>query len=236
MDELLSDFNPWEGAFEDRPYVISNFVLSLDGRSSVGGVSSVLGSEVDTELLVGLRTRVDAVMIGGGTMRAERYGRAVPDPVKRERREREGLDADPLMVIVSGMLDLPWDAPLFEDAGAAAVIFTVSDAELPETPASVEAVRFEGELDLAEALRHLRRDRGVRALLCEGGAHLHGALHAVGCVDELFVTLAPKLVGGETPGLVAGLPANVRELELAWLVSEPETGELFARYQVVRAE
>ena len=64
-------------------------------------------------MLVGLRTRVDAVMIGAGTMRAERYGRVVGDPAKRQRREREGLPHDPLVVIVSGGLDLPWDAPLF---------------------------------------------------------------------------------------------------------------------------
>ena len=68
-------------------------------------------------MLVALRTRVDAVMIGAGTMRVERYGRAVSDPAKRQRRERDGLAHDPLMVIVSGRLDLPWEAPVFTEGG-----------------------------------------------------------------------------------------------------------------------
>ena len=84
-------------------------------------------------MLAGLRTRFDAVMIGAGTMRAERYGRLVAEPEKRERRERLGLPHDPLMVIVSGRLDLPWDAPLFTDGGGRVLIFTASEAEPPET-------------------------------------------------------------------------------------------------------
>ena len=79
-------------------------------------------------MLVGLRTRVDAVMIGAGTMRAECYGRVMTDPAKRERREEEGLADDPLMVLVSGRLDLPWEAPLFTEGGGEVLIFTASDA------------------------------------------------------------------------------------------------------------
>ena len=61
-----------------------------------------------------LRTQVDAVMIGAGTMRAECYGRLVPDPELRGLRERaEGLAHDPLAVIVTRTLDLPWECGLF---------------------------------------------------------------------------------------------------------------------------
>ena len=94
-----------------------NFAATVDGRATIGGVSGPIGSDTDTAMLVGLRTRFDAVMIGAGTMRAERYGRLVADPEKRERREQLGLPPEPLMVIVSGRLDLPWDAPLFTDGG-----------------------------------------------------------------------------------------------------------------------
>ena len=104
-----------------------NFALTLDGHSTIDGVSREIGSDRDTELLVCLRTRADAVMIGGGTMRAERYGRVVADPAKREKREELGLAPDPLMVIVSGRLDLPWDAPLFTEGVGRIVIFTASD-------------------------------------------------------------------------------------------------------------
>jgi riboflavin biosynthesis pyrimidine reductase len=183
-------------------------------------------------MLVGLRTKVDAVMIGAGTMRVERYGRPVADPAKRAAREREGLPYDPLMVIVSGRLDLPWDAPLFTEGGGRVLIFTASDAEPPDTDTPVRVVRHEGSVDLGEALRYLRIERGVRALLCEGGPRVHAQLIDAGLVDELFVTHAPKLAGGEGPNLAVGLSERERPLDLAWLLDEG--GELFGRYRTPR--
>ena len=219
------------GAREDRPYVVTNFALTLDGHATIAGRSGKIGSDVDTEMLVGLRTRVDAVMIGAGTMRAERYGRLIGDQAKRDRREREGLPHDPLMVLVSGRLDLPWDAPLFTEGRGSVLIFTHSDAEPPRTATPLRIERHDGAVDLAAALAHLRRKRGVRALLSEGGPRLHAQLIDLGLVDELFVTHAPKLAGGPGPGLVVDLAERVRKLELAWLLHEESTGELFARYR-----
>jgi riboflavin-specific deaminase-like protein len=210
--------------------VITNFALTLDGHATIAGRSGPIGSSTDTAMLVGLRTRVDAVMIGAGTMRAERYGRVIADPAKRERRERQGLAPDPLVVIVSGRLDLPWDAPLFTEGFGRCLICTAAAAEPPATTTPVRVLRQEGGIDLRALLEHLRRERGVRALLCEGGPHLHGQLIGAGLVDELFVTHAPKLAGGEGPGLVAGLAARERPLELAWLLAEGAGGELYARY------
>jgi riboflavin-specific deaminase-like protein len=200
-------------ASEGRPYLVTNFALTLDGRATIGGRSGPIGSETDTALLVGLRKRSEALMIGAGTMRAERYG-AVEDT---------------LIVIVSGRLDLPWDAPLFETAGADVLVCTDADTDPPECAATVEILRHPDGVDLEALLAHLRRDRGIRGLLCEGGPRLHAQLIDGGLVDELFVTHAPKLVGGEGPGLVTGLPAAERPLELAWLLEED--GELFARYR-----
>jgi riboflavin biosynthesis pyrimidine reductase len=153
----------------------------------------------------------------------------------RERREREGLPHDPLMVIVSGRLDLPWDAPLFTEGQGRVLIFTAADVEAPATATAVRTVRHDGAVDLAAALAHLRRERGVRALLCEGGPRLHAQLIDGGLVDELFVTHAPKLAGGSGPGLVVDLPERVRELELASLLHEESSGELFARYRAAAA-
>ncbi|MGH2950437.1 MAG: dihydrofolate reductase family protein [Solirubrobacterales bacterium] len=221
-------------ASEERPYVVSNFVVTLDGRATIAGRSGPIGSEADTAMLVALRTRVDAVMIGAGTMRAERYGRVVSDPAKRERREREGLPHDPLMVLVSGRLDLPWDAPLFTEGGGRVLICTTSEAEPPETASTVEVLRQPDGLDFGAVLSHLRRERGVRALLTEGGPRVHAQLIDLGLIDELFVTHAPKLAGGAGPTLVTGLPELERPLELAWLLHEERTGELFARYRVPR--
>jgi riboflavin-specific deaminase-like protein len=221
-------------AHDERPYLVTNFALTLDGHATISGRSGPIGSATDTAMLVGLRTRVDAVMIGAGTMRAERYGRVVADPAKRERRVADGLEADPLTVIVSGRLDLPWEAPLFADGDGPVLLVTNSDVEPPETTTPVEVLRQEGELDLAAMLAQLRHERGVRALLCEGGPHVHAQLIDADLVDELFVTHAPKLAGGAGPGLVAGLDERTRAVELSWLLAEPPTGELFGRYTVKR--
>jgi riboflavin-specific deaminase-like protein len=217
-------------AHADRPYTVTNFAVTVDGRATISGRSGPIGTDTDTAMLVGLRKRVDALMIGAGTMRAERYGRIFSNAETRGVRERQGLPADPLMVLVSARLDLPWDAPLFTDGGGRVLVFTAASAEPPETATPVRVVRHEGRVDLGEAMRYLRVERGVRGLLCEGGPHLHGQLLAAGLVDELFVTTAPKLAGGDGPGLAAGLPEEVRDLELVSLLADG--AELFHRYRV----
>jgi riboflavin-specific deaminase-like protein len=232
VEEQLGSYEPWLEALEERPLVAMNFVATVDGRATIGGLSGPIGSEADTAMLAGLRTRFDALMIGAGTMRAERYGRPVSSQEKRERRERAGLPHDPLMVIVSGSLDLPWDASLFADGGGRVLVFTGSDAEPPETATPVAVVRHDGAVDLAAALRHLRRERGIRALLSEGGPRLHAEMQALDLVDELFLTTAPKLAGGAAPHILEGELPEVAPLELAWLLEED--GELFARYRRAR--
>jgi riboflavin-specific deaminase-like protein len=233
IEEQVAGLELAELAHDDRPYLITNFALTLDGRATIGGRSGHIGSDTDTAMLVGLRTAVDAVMIGAGTMRAERYGPPVADPRKRERREARGLAADPLMVIV-GSLDLPWEAPLFTEGEGEVVILTGGAEDPPPTATPLAVERSEGKVDLAAALEHLRRERGIRSVLCEGGPGLHAQLIERDLIDELFVTHAPKLAGGEGPGLVSGLPERERGLRLHWLLHEPETGELFARYRVQR--
>jgi riboflavin-specific deaminase-like protein len=228
VERQLDGYRPWEDAAQERPHVAMNFAATLDGRATIEGRSGQIGSATDTAMLVGLRTRFDAVMIGAGTMRAERYGRIVSDPEKRQRRERLGLSADPLMVIVSGRLDLPWDAGLFTEDGRILVFTAAEDEEPPPTEAAVEVVRQPGRVDVAAALRHLRREQGVRALLCEGGPRLHSELWSLGLVDELFLTMAPKLTGAGPSILEGELPAPT-PLALKWLLEE--RGELFGRYR-----
>jgi riboflavin-specific deaminase-like protein len=227
VERQLDGYRPWEEPGEERPHVAVNFAETLDGRATIEGRSGQIGSDTDTAMLVGLRTRFDAVMIGAGTMRAERYGRVVKDQAERERRERLGLPHDPLLVIVSGRLDLPWDAPAFTEGGRV-LVFTAAEEEPPAVAASLRVVRHEGRIDLAEALRYLRRERGIRALLCEGGPRLHSELWAGGLVDELFLTVAPKLTGAG-PSILEGELAAPTPLELAWLLEQE--GELFGRYK-----
>jgi len=229
VEQQLDSYRPWEQAHEERPFVATNFAVTVDGRATIGGKSGPIGSDADTEMLVGLRGRFDAVMIGAGTMRVERYGGIASKQETRERRERLGVHPEPLMVLVSGRLDLPWDAPLFDEGGRV-LIFTASETEPPETAARVDVVRHDDRVDLVAALRHLRREDDVRAVLSEGGPHLHSQLWAAGVVDELFLTTAPRMTGGDAPRILEGRPLpGTTELELAWLLEQD--GELFARYR-----
>lgn len=220
-------------ALPERPYLVLNFATTLDGRAAIGGKSGPIGSATDSEMLQRLRTRVDAVMIGAGTMRAERYGRLVSDPQFRAYRERTGLAHDPLAVIVSNRLELPWDAGLFTDGGGRVVVFTASDQEPPETATPVKVIRHPEGVDLAEALAWLRNDRGIRSVLCEGGPTLHGRLRESGLADELFLTIAPKIAGGEGPRVLEGALVDVDNVELTWLLDSES--ELFARYRGITA-
>lgn len=229
VEQQLEGYRPWEEPREDRPLIAVNFAATVDGRASIGGVSGPIGSATDTAMLAGLRTRFDAVMIGAGTMRAERYGRPVGSEEARERRETDGLAPDPLMVILSGRLDLPWDAPLFTGGAGQVLIFTASEAEPPETETPLRIVRHDGFVDIGQAMRQLREEHGVRALICEGGPGVHGELEGAGLVDDLFLTIAPKLAGGDVPRILEGELPAVAPLRLQWLLEEE--GELFARYR-----
>jgi riboflavin-specific deaminase-like protein len=227
--EQLHELDLQSLAQPERPYLVLNFAATLDGRAAIGGKSGPIGSRTDMEMLQRLRTRADAVMIGAGTMRAERYGRIVSDPNLRAYRERTGLTPDPLAVLVSNRLDLPWDATLFTDGGGSVVVFTASEDEAPETATPVTLVRHPDGVDLGAAMKWLRDEQGIKSVLCEGGPTLHGRLREEGLADELFLTIAPKLAGGEAPRILEGALVDVVELELAWLLESE--GELFARYR-----
>ena len=223
----------------DRPYLALNMISSADGGAAIDGRTRGLGDPTDREIFHGLRTQVDCVMVGAGTARIERYGRIVKDPARRERRRAEGLAPEPLACLVSGGLALPADLPLLEESEARVVVMTRSEGELPDAAASVAYLRApaaaEGRwLELAPLLGRLGDEHGVRSILCEGGPTLNSSLIAEGLVDELFLTLAPKVVGGTPEAtIVSGerLPAPA-ELELVSCLEAD--GSLFLRYRFRR--
>jgi riboflavin-specific deaminase-like protein len=226
------------GGGGERPYTILNMASTADGRASIGGRSGPIGDLADRELFHALRASVDAVMAGAGTVRVERYGRIIPDAAIRRRRAQRGLGEEPLACIVSGRLSLAPDIPLLAEPEARVVVVTPSQSSLPETPAHVDYVRArrDGLLDLPAAMAELRGRFSVGTLLCEGGPHLNGQLLLAGLVDELFLSLSPKLAGGEDATgealrIVAG--AQFREPLALELLGVLESGStLFLRYSV----
>lgn len=231
--EQMASFDPRGAAGEKRPHVYTNFAVTVDGHATIAGRSGEIGTDTDTEVLMALRESADAVLVGAGTMRAERYGRMLPSPERRGRRQERGLAPDPLTVLVTNRLDLPWDAGLFTCGEGEVVVFTASAERVPATATDVEVIRHPDRVDLAAALAHLRAERGIRALLSEGGPHLHGGLLAEGLVDELFITFGAQLAGGTGPRLAEGLEERPMALELRWLLAEDS--ELYARYAVRRS-
>jgi riboflavin-specific deaminase-like protein len=215
----------------DRPYLVLNMVATLDGRIAIDGRSGPIGDEADTELFFGLRTQADAVMVGAGTIRTERYGRIMRKPERREKRAAEGLEPDPLAVIVSARLRVPPDLPLLQDEHSTVAICTASEDVLPPTPAEVHYLRGPAgvDLELRPLLERLRGEFGVRSILCEGGASLNESLVREGLVDELFLCIAPKLAGGPPLTILTGDPLpEPLTAELVWLLEHD--GSLFGRY------
>ena len=129
--------------------------------------------------------------------------------------------------------DVPTEAPIFSVPEARLAVFGPTDLELPQVEAQVEVVRLDpGELTLTTVTRRLRAEFGIRSLLCEGGPTLFNGLLREGLVDEMFLTLAPKLSGGGTePAITSGpeLP-ELQGLQLAWALEQADS--LYLRYRL----
>jgi 5-amino-6-(5-phosphoribosylamino)uracil reductase len=214
-----------------RPYVAVNMVATVDGRATVSGRTAPISSVADRQMFHALRTRVDAVLVGAGTLRTERYGRLVRDPHRREQRAAAGLEPDPLAIVVSGRLDIPADVALLQDPEQRVVIVTASDAVVDGVTADVRYLRS-APVDLGAALALLRAEHGVRSILCEGGPSLNGSLLAAGLIDELFLTTVAKLAGaaGALTIISDGAVGEPLDAQLVWLLAAGS--ELFARYRV----
>jgi riboflavin biosynthesis pyrimidine reductase len=198
---------------DGRPFVALNMIATADGRATIAGRTGPIANRADYELFHALRARADAVMVGAGTVRAEGYG-----PMEQ------------LAVLVSRRVALDPGCGLLRAPGNRVVVVTPSpDAELPPCAASVDYVR---EADMARALGRLRDERGVCAIVCEGGPDLNGTLLPAGLVDELHLVSAPKLAGGTDPLTILAGPALDPPLELTLLALHESGGYLFARYAI----
>ncbi len=228
-EQLATGLRLRELAPEGRPYLGINMVSSLDGKATLDWRTRGLSSDVDRRIFHLLRTQADAVMVGAGTARTERYGRITKSDELRQLRVNEGLVPDAVAVVVSGRLDLPPDLPLLNEPDQRVVIATASDDELPGVRGDVEYARV-GD-DLPRLMAYLHERHAVRSVLCEGGPTLNSHLFAATLVDELFLTLNPKLLGGASAlTIVAG--RELVEPQEPRLVSVAEAeSELFTRWR-----
>ena len=231
-DELASGLRLGDLAPEGRPYLALNMVSTLDGKATIDWRTAGISSDLDRQLFHHLRTQADAVMVGAGTVRTERYGRIAKSDDLRRKREREGLAADPLAVVVSARLNLPADLPLLQQEGQKVVIATGADAVLQGTRAEIEYLRT-GD-DLPVLLARLREGHGVRSIVCEGGPTLNSHLFAARLVDELFLTLSPKVAGGAAALTIVAGGELVEPAEMSLVSLAADDGELFTRWRLRR--
>jgi riboflavin-specific deaminase-like protein len=228
-EELASRLLLRELALPGRPYLGVNMVSSLDGKATLDWRTKGLSTEVDRRLFHHLRTQADAVMVGAGTAREERYGRMTKDDELRQKRANEGLVPDALAVVVSGRLDLPPDLPLLNEPEQRVVIATGSDEEIPGVTGDVEYART-GD-DLPRLLAYLHDQHGVRSVLCEGGPTLNSYLFAANLVDELFLTLNPKILSGASALTIVAGRELVEPLEPGLISVAEHEGELYTRWR-----
>ena len=239
-EDVYTDvFFPYRKA---RPYVLINMISSLDGKVAVSGKAGSLGSFVDRTVMRNLRACADAVMIGAGTLRAEKLTLAIPEDHARARESR-GLRPQPLAVVATVSGDVPLQENLLGSPPDNLLVFAspeTSEEHLVtlSSHASVEIVTEESakpgrRLDLEEALKILKTRYGVNVLLVEGGSALNHALVSSGLADELFLTLAPKVVGGEGPGtltILEGPTLTPHKTQLNLISIHISGEELFLRY------
>jgi riboflavin biosynthesis pyrimidine reductase len=210
---------------EDRPWIYSNFVQSLDGVSSLLGRNFAGGdisqSAEDRWLMDLLRAHADAILTGATTLLVERNARGpgsrgivfrVVDAQFQDLRKTLSLGPD-RNLIVTGKGNLPWrDLKLFDGEQVVPGIVTtqLGAKNLGSLPSHVLlVVAGEGpHVDLPLAMRKLRQDFGIRRLLCEGGPTLYGALARADLVDEKFVTVSPVETGQLVPDDQERLPSE----------------------------
>ena len=228
-EEHVTGLRLSELAPPERPYLGLNMVSSLDGKATLDWRTKGLSSDLDRRVFHLLRSQADAVMVGAGTVRAERYGRITKSDELRQIRVNEGLVPDALAVVVSGRLDLPADLPLLHQPDQKVVIATASEDTIPGVKGEVEYARV-GD-DLPRLMAYLQERHAVRSVLCEGGPTLNSFLFAANLVDELFLTLTAKVLGGAASLTIVAGRELVEPPEPSVVSIAEADGELYTRWR-----
>lgn len=236
IDDLADAYAyPGPAASGRGVWLRANMVSSLDGAAHHEGHSQPLSSEADMRIFGVLRGLADAVVVGAQTVRQEGYGPAREREVFARRRAAAGQGPAPAIAVVSEGLDLDFSDPLFIRPLVPTVLVTGAAAPSDRVEAARDAgaeVVFAGEgaaVDPARLTGALA-ERGLRRLLTEGGPRLLGQLVSGGALDELCLTVAPRVTSGEAPRIVDGPGMRVPvDFRLAGVLEED--GFLFTRYQ-----
>ena len=224
-----------------RPFVTANFAITADGRISTRKLTpSDFSSPRDKRRLLEIRAKCDAVLVGARTLAADTMSMGLPAADLRAAREKRGLPAQPLRVLVSNSGKLSPALRVFAD-GTLVVVF--STTRMPAKTRDALAPKCDLFLhdspgvNLPAALATLRTDYAVKRLVCEGGGTLFRAFVAAGLVDELHLTLCPRVFGGSGAITLTGLAGDFlprsAELRVKEMISVGD--ECFVVATVLRA-
>jgi riboflavin biosynthesis pyrimidine reductase len=236
---------------DSRPYVISNYVQSLDGvvtldsGKSAGGPIS--GHNKHDRVVMGiLRSIADAVIVGAGTLRSVPRHLWTADHIYpeladefRDLRSVLGKPRSPLNVVVTRNGRLDSSFAILNQAEIGALIITTARGakNIPVTNAAIEvaAASEGGDVRPQEILDAVAKVTNGTLFLLEAGPTLLGQFLADGLVDEIFLTVAPQIAGRDDPekrpGLVAGKVFAPDEPLWGTLVSLRRAGShVFLRY------
>ena len=225
----------------DKPYVAINMVSTLDGRVSVDGKASPIGSGADRLIMRNIRCAADAVLVGAGTVRAEEMNLGVPKALS-EKRRANGRGEQPLGVILAGSGGLPFSRKILRSADQGQRIVVIAADSTPEatlleaSALDVGVLRTEdpGLPQPASVLRLLNQRFDTRAVLLEGGPAVNASFLSSGAVEELFLTLSPKIFFSATNPLTLASTAEQQPhstyFDLVSVYASSHEGELYLRY------
>jgi riboflavin-specific deaminase-like protein len=224
-----------------RPRVLINFASSIDGKITLApalrkGAFTMSRHHEDPRRMRQIRSVADAILIGGGNLRADDPDLAID--AKERMRRREAREREPLRMVVTGTGEGIRPSQKMFDAALGGPSFVLHSERMSTEarerlgPVATLVTLGQTAVDIARLLTWAAEERGVRTLLCEGGGILCAQLFAARAVDELFLTMVPRILGGaSTPTLVQGPGFSADDIPDATLGSIDRVGdELFLRY------
>lgn len=204
---------------------------TVDGGSvGADGRSGSISSPVDRAVMAAVRRHCDAIVIGAGTFRAERYRPQQPIRGIQVEREARGLRPAATIVLVSRSLDLPWHEEVFRESLVPPLVVTAQScdtAALETARRHADVVVLPGtRVDMAD-LMELLGERELNRIVCEGGPHLLADIARSGFLDELDLAISPLMAGGGQ--IVLGKPdPSPARLRLVQVITADSF--LFTRY------
>ena len=197
MEMAEADFREADG----RPWVMVNFVTSVDGATTIDGASTRLGDDEDTAVFQALRAVPDVILVGASTVIVEDYRPVTLDEDRRRWRTEQGMSPVPKLAIVSGTMSLDVDQRVFSDSDYKPLVITGPNANPGRLALLGDAADVAILLEMTPPAI-LERLAPAKVVLLEGGPTLTGQFALAGLIDELNLTVSPALVGGDSNRLV----------------------------------